>query len=41
MSDNAVVKDEALEYDPQYILQVKDLNKYFPIKGGMLNKTVG
>ncbi len=28
-------------YDPQYILQVKDLKKYFPIKGGMLSKTVG
>ena len=41
MSDNAVVKDEALEYDPQYILQVKDLKKYFPIKGGMISHTVG
>ena len=25
-----------LEYDPQYILQVRDLKKYFPIKDGML-----
>ena len=41
MSDNAVVKDEALEYDPQYILQVKDLKKHFPIKGGMISHTVG
>ena len=41
MSDNAVVKDEALEYDPQYILQVKDLKKYFPIKGGMISHTIG
>ena len=32
---------EKIEYDPQYILQVKDLKKYFPIKGGMLGKTVG
>ena len=32
---------EKPEYDPQYILQVKDLKKYFPIKGGMLGKTVG
>ena len=24
-----------------YILQVKDLKKYFPIKGGMLNRVVG
>ena len=29
------------EYDPQYILQVKNLKKYFPIKGGMISKTVG
>ena len=28
-------------YDPQYVLQVKDLKKYFPIKGGMISKTVG
>ena len=32
---------EKVEYDPQYILQVKDLKKYFPIKGGMLGKTMG
>ena len=30
-----------VEYDPQYILQVKDLKKYFPIKGGMFSKTIG
>ena len=30
-----------VEYDPQYILQVNGLKKYFPIKGGMLNQTVG
>ena len=29
------------EYDPQYILQVKDLKKHFPIKGGMISRTVG
>ena len=28
-------------YDPQYILMVNKLKKYFPIKGGMLSKTVG
>ena len=28
-------------YDPQYILQVNHLKKYFPIKGGMVSKTVG
>ncbi len=30
-----------LEYDPQYILMVRNLKKHFPIKGGLLNKTVG
>ncbi len=28
-------------YDPQYILMVNALKKYFPIKGGMIAKTVG
>ncbi len=27
--------------DPQYILQVNGLKKYFPIKGGMISRTVG
>ena len=26
-----------VEYDPQYILQVNGLKKYFPIKGGMIS----
>ncbi len=30
-----------LTYDPQYILMVNRLKKYFPIKGGMISKTVG
>ena len=30
-----------VDYDPQYILAVNDLKKYFPIKGGLLSKTVG
>ena len=30
-----------VEYDPQYILQVNHLKTYFPIKGGMVSKTVG
>jgi peptide/nickel transport system ATP-binding protein len=30
-----------LVYDPQYILMVRDLKKYFPIKGGMMNRVVG
>ena len=32
---------EPLTYDPQYILMVNRLKKYFPIKGGMIAKTVG
>ena len=28
-------------YDPQYILMVNGLKKYFPIKGGMMNRVVG
>ena len=28
-------------YDPQYILMVNNLKKYFPIKGGLLSKTIG
>ncbi len=30
-----------VKVDPQYILQVNDLRKYFPIKGGFVSKTVG
>lgn len=30
-----------VEYDPQYILQVNNLKKYFPIKGGMMNRVIG
>ena len=30
-----------LTYDPQYILMVNRLKKYFPIKSGMIAKTVG
>ena len=30
-----------VEYDPQYILMVNNLKKYFPIKGGMFSRTVG
>ena len=31
----------SIEYDPQYILQVRDLKKYFPIKDGMLSRVTG
>ena len=30
-----------VQYDPQYILMVNHLKKYFPIKSGMIGKTVG
>lgn len=30
-----------VEYDPQYILMVNNLKKYFPIKSGMIAKTTG
>ncbi len=30
-----------VEYDPQYVLMVNHLKKYFPIKGGMVSKPVG
>ena len=30
-----------IEYDPQYIVQVNGLKKYFPIKSGLISHTVG
>lgn len=33
--------NEPLVYDPQYILMVKNLKKYFAIKGGMMSRVVG
>ena len=38
-----VIEDDytPVTYDPQYILMVNNLKKYFPIKGGMISKTVG
>ena len=30
-----------VEYDPQYILMVNHLKKFFPIKGGMVSRVVG
>ncbi len=32
---------EPVTYDPQYILMVNQLKKYFPIKGGMIANVVG
>ncbi len=41
--ENLIVDNDftPIEYDPQYILQVNHLKKYFPIKGGMMNQVVG
>lgn len=42
MSEKMIVPEfEPVTYDPQYILMVNQLKKYFPIKEGMLSKTVG
>ena len=44
MADKKLMTGEEftrVEYDPQYILQVNHLKKYFPIKGGMVGKTRG
>ena len=40
---NLVIDDtyEPVTYDPQYILMVNNLKKYFPIKGGLIPHTVG
>lgn len=43
MSKKEIITNDftPIEYDPQYILQVNALKKYFPIKGGIVSKTVG
>ena len=38
---NEAFDKEPLVYDPQYILQVRDLKKHFPIKDGMLARVTG
>jgi peptide/nickel transport system ATP-binding protein len=42
-NENLVIENvfTPVEYDPQYILQVNALKKYFPIKDGIVAKTVG
>ena len=42
-NENLVIQNEftPVEYDPQYILMVNKLKKYFPIKGGLIARTVG
>lgn len=44
MADANTMTEKAftpVTYDPQYILMVNELKKYFPIKSGMVAKTVG
>ncbi len=41
MSEKITSDFTPVEYDPQYLLMVNNLKKYFPIKGGMISKTVG
>ncbi|MBR2831969.1 MAG: ABC transporter ATP-binding protein [Oscillospiraceae bacterium] len=41
MSTNEAEGRAPLRYDDQYILMVRDLKKYFPIKGGMVSRVVG
>ena len=44
MSDNNIEINNdftPVTYDPQYILMVNALKKYFPIKGGLVSKTIG
>ena len=43
MSKKITVENDftPVTYDPQYILQVNALKKYFPIKGGLVAQTVG
>lgn len=41
MEKNVTEEVAPVEYDPKYILMINGLKKYFPIKGGMLSKTVG
>ncbi len=42
MAKNLIENDfTPVTYDPQYILMVNHLKKYFPIKGGLLSQTVG
>ncbi len=40
-SKNVAMDYEPVTYDPQYILMVNQLKKYFPIRGGMVSKVTG
>ena len=41
LTETIETPQEPLVYDDKYILMVRNLKKYFPIKGGMLNRVVG
>ncbi len=41
MAEKIINDFEQVKYDPQYILMVNHLKKYFPIKGGMMSRNVG
>ena len=41
VTEVSAVAEEPLAYDPNYILMVRGLKKWFPIKGGMMNRVVG
>ena len=40
MAEKIINDFEPVKYDPQYILMVNHLKKYFPIKGGMMSRNV-
>lgn len=40
-NDNSVVTDSGYVLDPECILEVVNLKKYFPIKAGLFNRVVG
>ncbi len=40
-TNGVMTVEHPVEYDPQYILMVNELKKYFPIKGGMVSRTKG
>ena len=43
MSEKEMLQENQapLQWDDRYILMVRDLKKYFPIRGGMMNRVVG
>ncbi len=41
MANKQEISKEPLQWDSKNILMVRDLKKYFPIRGGMMNRIVG